>query len=75
MQRFLNAADWREIVFTRNATEAINLVAASFGRPSLRPGDEILITEMEHHANIVPWQLLPPRRPGQGGRRPGQGPG
>jgi cysteine desulfurase / selenocysteine lyase len=57
VQRFLNAADWREVVFTRNATEAINLVAASFLRPRLRPGDEILITEMEHHANIVPWQL------------------
>ena len=57
VQRFLNASDWREIVFTRNATEAINLVAASFLRPKLRPGDEILVTEMEHHANIVPWQL------------------
>jgi cysteine desulfurase/selenocysteine lyase len=57
VQRFLNAADWREIVFTRNATEAINLVAASFLRPKLQPGDEILVTEMEHHANIVPWQL------------------
>jgi cysteine desulfurase/selenocysteine lyase len=58
VQRFLNAPDWREIVFTRNATEAINLVAASFARPRLGPGDEILITEMEHHANIVPWQLV-----------------
>lgn len=58
VQRFLNAADWREIVFTRNATEAINLVAASFLRPRLRPGDEILLTEMEHHANIVPWQIV-----------------
>jgi cysteine desulfurase / selenocysteine lyase len=58
VQRFLNAADWREIVFTRNATEAINLVAASFLRPKLQPGDEILVTEMEHHANIVPWQLI-----------------
>jgi cysteine desulfurase / selenocysteine lyase len=57
VQRFINAADWREIVFTRNATEAINLVAASFLRPQLQPGDEILVTEMEHHANIVPWQL------------------
>jgi cysteine desulfurase/selenocysteine lyase len=58
VQRFLNAADWREIVFTRNATEAINLVAASFARGRLQPGDEILVTEMEHHANIVPWQLV-----------------
>ena len=57
VQRFLGAADWREIVFTRNATEAINLVAAAFLRPRLRPGDEILVTEMEHHANIVPWQM------------------
>ena len=57
VQRFVNAADWREIVFTRNATEAINLVASSFLLPQLRPGDEILVTEMEHHANIVPWQM------------------
>ncbi len=57
VQRFLGAADWREIVFTRNATEAINLVAASFLRPRLEAGDEVLVTEMEHHANIVPWQL------------------
>lgn len=55
---FLNAASDREIVFTRNATEAINLVAASWGRTFLREGDEIVITEMEHHSNIVPWQLL-----------------
>ena len=57
VQRFVNATDWREIVFTRNATEAINLVAASFLRPRLQPSDEILVTEMEHHANIVPWQM------------------
>ena len=55
---FLSAGDPSEIVFTRNATEAINLVAHSWGRSQLREGDEILITEMEHHANIVPWQLL-----------------
>jgi cysteine desulfurase/selenocysteine lyase len=55
---FLGASDPREIVFTRNVTEAINLVAASFVRPRLREGDEILISAMEHHANIVPWQLL-----------------
>jgi cysteine desulfurase/selenocysteine lyase len=55
---FLNAADRREIVFVRGATEAINLVAQSYARPRLKPGDEILITEMEHHANIVPWQLV-----------------
>ncbi len=54
---FINAAP-REIVFTRNATEAINLVAASYGRTFLEQGDEIVVSEMEHHANIVPWQLL-----------------
>jgi len=58
VRRFLNAADASEIVFVRNATEAINLVAYSWGQTFLRPGDEVLITEMEHHANIVPWQLL-----------------
>ena len=58
VQRFIGAADWREIVFTRNSTEAINLVAQSYLRPRLQPGDEILLTEMEHHANIVPWQLV-----------------
>jgi cysteine desulfurase / selenocysteine lyase len=57
-QRFINAADPREIVFTRNATEGINLVAQSFVRPRVRPGDQVLITGLEHHANIVPWQLL-----------------
>lgn len=58
VQRFLGARDWREIVFVRNATEGINLVAWSFLRPRLEPGDEILVTEMEHHANIVPWQIV-----------------
>ena len=56
--RFLNAASAREIVFTRGTTESINLVAQSFGRSALRPDDEVLITGMEHHSNIVPWQLL-----------------
>jgi cysteine desulfurase/selenocysteine lyase len=55
---FINAASPNEIVFTRNSTEAINLVAASWGRKFLRDGDEIVLTELEHHANIVPWQLL-----------------
>jgi cysteine desulfurase/selenocysteine lyase len=58
VQAFLGAADWREIVFVRNATEGINLVAWSFLRPKLERGDEILVTEMEHHANIVPWQII-----------------
>jgi cysteine desulfurase / selenocysteine lyase len=56
--RFLGAGSAREVVFTRGATEAINLVAQSWGRSVLRAGDEILVTGMEHHANIVPWQLL-----------------
>jgi len=55
---FLNAAEGREIVFVRGTTEAINLVANSFARTSLKPGDEVLITAMEHHSNIVPWQIL-----------------
>jgi cysteine desulfurase / selenocysteine lyase len=56
--RFLGASEAREVVFVRNTTEAINLVAAAWGRANLRAGDEVLITEMEHHANIVPWQVL-----------------
>jgi len=55
---FINAPSDQECVFTRGATESINLVAHSFVRPRLRPGDEILISWMEHHSNIVPWQLL-----------------
>jgi len=55
---FLNAASAREIVFVRGTTEAINLVASSFGRKELQAGDEVLITAMEHHSNIVPWQLI-----------------
>ena len=55
--RFINAPSARQIIFTRGTTEAINLVAQSFGRSALRPGDEVLITGMEHHSNIVPWQL------------------
>jgi cysteine desulfurase/selenocysteine lyase len=56
--RFINAPDAHEIVFTRNATEAINLVAYSWGRKHIERGDAIVLTEMEHHANLVPWQLL-----------------
>lgn len=58
IQRFLNASESREIIFVRGATEAINLVAATYGRANIGAGDEILITEMEHHSNIVPWQTL-----------------
>jgi cysteine desulfurase/selenocysteine lyase len=57
-QRFIGAAEAREIVFVRNATEALNLVASSYGRQNVGPDDEVLITEMEHHSNIVPWQML-----------------
>jgi cysteine desulfurase/selenocysteine lyase len=56
--RFINAPDSHEVVFTRNATEAINLVAYSWGRRNIGRGDAIVLTEMEHHANLVPWQLL-----------------
>ncbi len=56
--KFINAASPREIIFTRNTTEAINLVAWSWGRTYLKPGDLILLTEMEHHSNLVPWQIL-----------------
>jgi len=56
--RFINAPDSHEIVFTRNATEAINLVSYSWGRRNISRGDAIVLTEMEHHANLVPWQLL-----------------
>ena len=57
-RRFINARSTREIVFVRGTTEAVNLVAQSFGRPRFGPGDEIVISWLEHHANIVPWQLL-----------------
>ena len=57
-QQFLGAAESREIVFVRSTTEAINLVASSYGRANVGAGDEVLITEMEHHSNIVPWQML-----------------
>jgi cysteine desulfurase / selenocysteine lyase len=56
--RFVNARSSREVVFTKGTTEGINLVAQSFARTHLRPGDDILITVMEHHSNIVPWQLI-----------------
>jgi cysteine desulfurase/selenocysteine lyase len=58
VQRFINARAVEEIVFVRGATEGINLVAQSYARPLLSPGDEILISAMEHHSNIVPWQLV-----------------
>jgi cysteine desulfurase/selenocysteine lyase len=62
--RFINAPDSHEVIFTRNATEAINLVAYSWGRRNIGRGDAIVLTEMEHHANLVPWQLLAQERDG-----------
>ncbi len=59
--RFINARSWREVIFTRNATEAINLVAFSWGQANIKEGDVILTSEMEHHANLVPWQQLAAR--------------
>jgi len=58
---FINARSWREVIFTRNATESINLVAFSWGQANLKPGDIIITTEMEHHANLVPWQQVAAR--------------
>jgi cysteine desulfurase/selenocysteine lyase len=58
VRRFLNAASAEEIVFVRGTTEAINLVAQAYARPRLEPGDEVLISAMEHHSNIVPWQMV-----------------
>ncbi|MBS1199354.1 MAG: cysteine sulfinate desulfinase [Proteobacteria bacterium] len=58
LRRFINAASTKEIVFVRGTTEAINLVSQAWGRPRLQPGDEIVITWLEHHANIVPWQQV-----------------
>src|SRR5215831_1766211 len=57
-QRFLNARDAAEIVFVRGATEAINLVAHSFGRAEVRAGDQVVVSGLEHHSNLVPWQML-----------------
>ena len=59
---FIGAADEREIIFVRNATEAINLVARTWGEVNIEAGDEIVLTRMEHHANIVPWQMLAERK-------------
>ena len=58
VQKYLNAKDKNEIVFTKGATEAINLVANTFGQKYLKEGDEVLITELEHHSNYLPWHYL-----------------
>ena len=55
---YIKAKHSEEVIFTRGATESINLVAQAYARPRLSPGDEVLITHMEHHSNIVPWQLV-----------------
>ncbi len=60
--KFINANNSREIIFTKNATEALNLIAFSWGRANLQRGDVVLLTHMEHHANIVPWQMLQQER-------------
>lgn len=65
VREFINAQSEREIVFTRNATEALNLIAQSYGRMVLGAGDEILLTEMEHHSNLIPWQLIAKERGAQ----------
>src|SRR3989475_10984845 len=62
VRAFLNAEKTQEIVFTRNATEAINLVAYAFGLDRIEPGDEIVLSIMEHHSNIVPWHFLRERK-------------
>ncbi len=58
IQKFINAAESREVIYTKGTTDSINLVASSLGRSTLKPGDEVLISHMEHHSNIVPWQLI-----------------
>ena len=58
VKNFINAASKDEIIFTKNATESINLVATTFGQQNVKKGDEILITELEHHSNYVPWHFL-----------------
>ena len=62
VRAFINAHSTAEIIFTRGTTEGINLVAATFGQACMQPGDEVIVTEMEHHSNIVPWQLLQMRK-------------
>ncbi|MDP7588415.1 MAG: aminotransferase class V-fold PLP-dependent enzyme, partial [Dehalococcoidia bacterium] len=58
IRQFINAEDDKEIIYTRNTTEGINLVAHSYGRQNVGPGDDIIVSNMEHHSNIVPWQML-----------------
>ncbi|MBU6328963.1 MAG: SufS family cysteine desulfurase [Acidobacteria bacterium] len=62
VRRFINAASCAEVIFTRNATESLNLLVQSWGRTNLRPGDAVVLSHMEHHANIVPWHMLAAER-------------
>lgn len=62
VRKFINAASIREIIFTRGTTESINLLVSSFGESMMQPGDEVIVSVMEHHSNIVPWQLLAERK-------------
>ncbi|MEM7512500.1 MAG: aminotransferase class V-fold PLP-dependent enzyme, partial [Bacteroidota bacterium] len=62
IQKFINAAHEHEVIYTRGTTEGINLVASSFGRKFIQEGDEIIISHLEHHSNIVPWQLIAEER-------------
>src|SRR3712207_5837935 len=62
VRRFINARSTNEVIFTRGTTESINLLASSFGDECMREGDEVIVSVMEHHSNIVPWQLLAARR-------------
>jgi cysteine desulfurase/selenocysteine lyase len=62
VQKFINAKSFEEVIFTRGATESINLIAATFGDMRVKEGDEVLISHLEHHANIVPWQILCSRK-------------
>lgn len=65
IKRFINARDAHEVVFTRNTTEAVNLVAATYGRQHILAGDEILLSPLEHHSNLIPWQILAQERDAQ----------
>src|SRR6188472_3395751 len=62
VKRFINAPDVRECIFVRGTTEGINLVAQSYGKRFIEPGDEILVSQMEHHSNIIPWQQMADER-------------
>ena len=64
VRQFINAAEPAEVIFTHGTTESINLIAFSFGETFVSSGDEVIVTEMEHHANIVPWQMMCERRGG-----------